>query len=467
MRMELFDKQSEKQPQNGWSSKVKQDTSGLVRKGALYCLAVLVAFFLWATFMPIASSVVATGQVVAAAQNKLLQHPSGGVVRKIVAENGTRLKAGDVVLEIDPEVSRADLTKLKSRRDLLQAQKQRFEAERQNILRLTGEEELVITAANDGLPKPKPQPDQIVASTAPAEPVSDESHLVLETEFQARMERFLSEVSSLENQAKALRSEKAGLIPQIENQQALVSLKKKQLEKVRPLVAQKYFSHVRFAEMEAEHLDAESRLMHLVSSNRAIGARIEEVNDKIVQLSSSRKEEYARELATLDAELTGLSEQIKAAEKAVAYTQIRAPSDGVLVKLNANTVGGVIKPGEVIGEIVPASGGIKVEARVPLADIANVHMEQPAKIVVSAFNRRLVDPFEATVDYVAADASIDEMTGERFFSVRLTFENAEEHAKLILPGMAAESYIELGSRSFLGYVMKPISDSFRRAFQER
>jgi multidrug efflux pump subunit AcrA (membrane-fusion protein) len=112
-------------------------------------------------------------------------------------------------------------------------------------------------------------------------------------------------------------------------------------------------------------------------------------------------------------------------------------------------------------------GGGRGEARIQPKDVASIEVGQEAEIVVSSFNRRLIDPFEATVDYVAADSQMDQLTGESYFAVRLSFDDAGKLQSSITPGMPAESYIQLGSRSFVGYLFKPLSDSFRKAFQER
>ena len=466
MTMQLFSGQNKGQPSE-WSRNVQQDSADLMKKGGRYSLVVLGLFGLWAGLVPLSSSVVATGRVMAASQNKLLQHPTDGVVRAIAVADGADLKAGDVVIEIDPEASRAELASLKSRFDLLSAQKARFEAEQSNLSAI--ETLPKPSGIAEGVPRPKPGVD---AAKKPALSFGNDSlrpALALEQqgELQARLERFRSELSSLQNQIRALESEHQGYLSQIATQKEQVALQKEQLEKVRPLVAQKYFSKVRFTQMEVASLEAASRLTQLEASARSSKARIAEVEDRVAQLLASRREEFASELAKLDAELRGLSEQIKAAEKALSYTQLRAPSDGTLVKLVANTVGGVIKPGEIVGEIVPADGGVMVEARIPPADVASVSVGQQARIVVTAFNRRLIDPFEATVTYVAADSSVDKITGEQYFAVRLAFDKPGDSHQQILPGMGAESYIQLGSRTFLGYVMKPINDSFRKAFQER
>ena len=90
-----------------------------------------------------------------------------------------------------------------------------------------------------------------------------------------------------------------------------------------------------------------------------------------------------------------------------------------------------------------------------------------AEVIVTAFNRNLDDPIEGTVSYLAADSQIDELTGESYFTARINIEPEEDTAKRIMAGMFTEVYIQAASRTFMSYLAKPVTDSFRRAFQER
>lgn len=453
-----------------WTSEVRQDTGSILRKGYLYIFGTLMIFCLWAIFMPLSSAVIANGRIIAAGQNKLLQHPTGGVVSSILAKDGDRLEKGQIVLEIAPEVTKAELARLQARFSLLTAQKARFEAEKAQHLQA---QKKATIAKQPPLPRPKPDPNikpepaQAIAS-APSNPLASSTPVELEqmAEFEARMARFTSELASLNNQYAALQSEYAGLAPQIENQKQLVGLQQAELDKVRPLVKERYISKRRMLEIESGLLGAQSRLNALKAQEGSTQARMEEIQSRIAQLKSSRIEEYSRELTSIHTELSSISEEIKAAEKAVFYTKVRAPVAGILTKLAAHTEGGVLRPGETIGEIVPVQSNFLVEARIAPQDVASVQVGQPAEIVITAFNRRLIDPYPAEVQYVAADSTLDEQTGEPYFSVRLGFDTTNSEQP-IQAGMFAESYIQLGSRSFFGYLMKPLADSFQKAFQER
>lgn len=137
--------------------------------------------------------------------------------------------------------------------------------------------------------------------------------------------------------------------------------------------------------------------------------------------------------------------------------------------MKARTIGGVVPPGEAFGQIVPAGAPLEVEARVGPQDISHVAVGHKAKVKVTALNARIFDSIPAVVTYVAADSSLDERTGQHYFEVRVRFDPEALHGDLegvLTPGMAGEVFLEGQSRTFLSYLVQPLTDSLSRAFRE-
>ncbi|MEL6750481.1 MAG: HlyD family efflux transporter periplasmic adaptor subunit, partial [Pseudomonadota bacterium] len=120
---------------------------------------------------------------------------------------------------------------------------------------------------------------------------------------------------------------------------------------------------------------------------------------------------------------------------------------------------------------VPAGRALTVEARVNPADIAHLEEGQEAEIAVTAFNRRLDDTLRGRVIHVAPDTSTSPDGNDTWFNVRLAIEgqtgNGEARLSDVHAGMQAEVYINTGAQTFAGWMMKPVTDSFRRAFREK
>ena len=190
-------------------------------------------------------------------------------------------------------------------------------------------------------------------------------------------------------------------------------------------------------------------------------------------------EKASEELRGTDTELDDLREQILAAQDVVRRTEVRAPVRGIVVKLNQYTTGGVVAPGGVILELLPVNDELVIEARVNPNEITHVKEGQNALVRLTAFNQRLTPMIEGKVVYVSADTVTDQAArrnseqenGRRdSFIVRVRLDERDARNKVEnfspSPGMPADIFVETGQRTFFTYLMRPVVDSFSRAFRE-
>jgi HlyD family type I secretion membrane fusion protein len=140
-----------------------------------------------------------------------------------------------------------------------------------------------------------------------------------------------------------------------------------------------------------------------------------------------------------------------------------------VVGLHFFTIGGVIDPGAPILDIVPESDRLIVEARVSPLNIDVVHPELPAQVRLTAFKQRRTPTVGGRVLQVSADRVVDDKTGSAYYKAEIRIDPAEL-ARLkgvsLYPGMPAEVLIQTGERTFADYLLRPILDSFARAFRE-
>src|SRR5262249_40369000 len=173
-----------------------------------------------------------------------------------------------------------------------------------------------------------------------------------------------------------------------------------------------------------------------------------------------------REQQDKEAEFT---EKNVAAQDQLKHIDIRAPAAGVVHELAAHTLGGVIKPGDVIMEIVPDHDALEIEARLPPNEIDQVRRGQSASMRFTAFNQRTTPQVEGEVSYVSADLSRDEKNTS-YYTVRITL-SEDERRRLngftLISGMPVEVFVRAGSRTMMSYLSKPITDQLHRMFNER
>lgn len=209
------------------------------------------------------------------------------------------------------------------------------------------------------------------------------------------------------------------------------------------------------------------------ATNIAAIARIREsmaeIEQQIMNLSTTRLNEAVAELSKVEAELFDLQQQLRAAEDVLARADIRAPVDGVVMGLQVHTAGGVVRPGEPLMSIVPVGQKLVVEAMVRPEDVDTIAIGQTAHVRISAFARYDMPPLEGRVELVSADRLTDDRTGAGYFTAIIVVDE-QELGKLagrkLLPGMTSEVMIRTGSRTMLAYIGEPLARTFRRAMRE-
>ena len=180
--------------------------------------------------------------------------------------------------------------------------------------------------------------------------------------------------------------------------------------------------------------------------------------------------EINAEISKRRTELNSLKETLAAGGDRVTRTELKSPVRGTVKQIYINTVGGVVKPGEAIMEIVPLDDTLLVEARVRPADVAFLHPGQKAMVKISAYDFSIYGGLEADLEQISAD-TIEDKRGEFFYLVKVrTHKNAISCRKEqlpIIPGMVTTVDILTGKKTVLDYILKPILKARQNALRER
>lgn len=441
-----------------WHRSVPRSVVGPTLFGIVVLLVWGLGFGVWAAVAPIDGAVVAPGSFVATGQNKTVQHLEGGIVREIMVKEGDLVEQGQTLLRLDEIAPKARLRRLELRASRLAAMEARLRAEAR--LETAFEIPVALLASKDD-----PEVAQII--------------LRQKGELDARRNKLATE-------EEVLRKEIAGLTESIQGFEAQVVATRAQIDLFadelrgkeellrRNLVRRTDVLAVRRA--EARMTGELGQLLSRISDSRERIARAEQ---QIAQLKSAAVQKAVEELRLAETEHDDLKEQIRAARDIAERIEIAAPVRGVVVKLNHNTPGGVLAPGAPILDLLPINNDLVIESRVMPADISHVKEGQHAQVRISALNQRVTPMIDAHVVYVSADAvneqdarklAIPQATNQGMFVVRIRIDDADLRAKAgefrPTPGMPADVFIRTEQRTFFQYLMKPIVDSFSRAFRE-
>jgi adhesin transport system membrane fusion protein len=168
--------------------------------------------------------------------------------------------------------------------------------------------------------------------------------------------------------------------------------------------------------------------------------------------------------------LSKLEENNHTLKDQLERTAIRSPVRGIVKQIYVSTVGGVVKPGMPLIEIVPLDDTLLIEACVKPNDIGFIHLGQNANVKITAYDFSIYGGLRGQVEHISADTSIDRR-GSSFYEIWVrTDRNYLEkngHKLNIIPGMQASVDILTGKKSVLNYLLKPILKTKYNALRER
>jgi HlyD family secretion protein len=403
----------------------------------------------WAATTEISGAVIAPGILVVDSNVKKVQHPKGGIVGEILARNGDRVAAGDILLRLDATISTANLAIVRKRLTEMTARKARLEAE------LDGADEITL---------PKDLSFQS-GEPAAAHVISSERKL-----FRLRRTARIGQQSQLRQRIVQLNEEIRGLTAQASAKSKEIVLIQRELKGTRELWDKNLMPITKLTALEREATRVEGERAQLTASIARANGRIAETELQIIQIDRDFVSGVAKELGEIDAKIGEFVERKVAAEDELKRIDIRAPQAGTVHRSTVHTVGGVINAGEAIMLIVPEADNLTVEARVAPQDIDQLRLKQTAMLRFSAFNQRTTPEINGTLSRISADITTDERSGMSYYTVRIAMA-ADEVTRLgavtLVPGMPVEVFVKTGDRKVISYLVKPLSDQITRAFREK
>lgn len=416
------------------------------RLGRWLVLAGFGGFLLWAALAPLDKGVAVSGSVVVAGHRQAVQHPTGGVVARLLVHDGEAVSAGQVLLTLDATRPRAERDTLRQQYRDAQAAAVRLAAETEGQAQLR-------------FPPSLPADD----------PDMQASQALHQQLFASRREAQRLQQAALREGLAGARAHLAGLESaqryRREQREALLQ----QLQGLRGLAQEGYIPRNRLLENERLLAQLDGELGEAVG---AIGHARQQVQE-LGWRERQQAEEYRRDLHQQQVDnrlrLGELASRLASAEFELAHTEVRAPVAGTLVGLAVFTPGGVIAPGQQLMEVVPRDAPLLVDARAPVELVDRLRPGLPVELLFAAFNQSSTPRVPGELVLVSADRLLDEQTREPYYQVRIRVseDGARQLGGLdIRPGMPVQAFVRTGERSLLNYLFKPLADRLHLALSE-
>ena len=428
---------------------------------ALFCFAVI-----WASFGTVDIVATASGKIIPTGGTKIIQPFESGVVSAIRVRDGQKVKAGDVLVELDPTMTEAERDHLRS--DLISA----------------GLDVARLRAALSGGLNP-------IEDFRPPEGANPQL-------IEMNRQYLISQVAEQQGKLAAIDRQ----LKQKEAERDTITAAIAKIETTLPVMTQRVDIRKYLYDK-----DLGSKLTYLTEYQDLVGlqqeilvqkSRYQEADAAVAALTETRAQtaaEYRRtrfeELTKAEQKAAGLAQDVIKAEQRTKLQALTAPVDGVVQQLAVHTVGGVVTPGQVLLAVVPLDSHLEIEAMVSNRDIGFVHAGQAAEVKVDTFSFTRYGLLHGEVLSVSQDAitrdkpqdrSNDKTPGtettssepkgqEMNYAARVSLDRTqmqvEEKLVNLSPGMAVTVEIKTGSRRIIGYLLSPLAQYRQEMFRER
>jgi len=407
-------------------------------------MALITGFFVWASLAQLDEVSTAGGEVIPSAKVKVVQHLEGGIIESLDVSEGASVKQGQVLMQLALGGARASRAEFQVQLDSLMLTRARLKAE------------ISDTALTFPKDVAKRRPELVLAEQATFD--------ARKAERRGKLGVALQQVTQRELEVKELEARQRGV-------QGNLRLGRERLRLSSELLKSGLTPRMEHLEIqrEIESLSGEAKVLEQAIPRTK--AALAESKAHLEEVTEGFRRRAVEELSSTELQIARVREGLTEASDRVRRTEIRSPIDGIVKNMRFFTIGGVVRPGEPIMEIVPVGDELVVEARLSPVDRGYVRVGQEATVKISTYDFVRYGGLDGKVERIAADTNTDQATGQPYYEVIVrtdkTYLGDKAGELPITPGMQATVDIHTGSQSVLRYLIKPVLKLRNEAFRER
>lgn len=442
------------EPQVAWHQILSEERDASrqsLRKPVLAGLFVIVlgfgGFLTWGFTAELDSAAVATGSVIVDSKKKVVNHYEGGILKKLLVEEGEKVTPGQTLALLDGTRSESELGQLRGERFGLMAKLARLRSEQRGQESITFPQELLFS--DEGYV---------------GDILSDEKRL-----FAKRKEVYAAKRDAQAKQIEQFQAEAEALVSQINARTRQEKLVAEQLKGIRQLAEKGFATRTQLVEIENSWSDLVGDMGEFKAQRAAAQQQKAEAEINLASIEMEWQSDIATEIQEAQLALNDVTQRIRASKDVLDRLEVRAPQAGTVANIQIRTPGGVISPAEPIMDIIPEDEPLVIEARINRQDIDSVQVGSKAQIRLTAYSQRRLAPLNGEVSYVAADQTVDEQRDASYYIVRAAIDATElaKHDDIHLrPGMPANILVLKSPRRAIDYLIDPITQSMEKAFRE-
>lgn len=407
-------------------------------------------FLLWAGLAPLDEGVPTHGMVTVDTKRKAVQHLTGGIIKQVLVREGDVVKEGQTLIQLDEAVAKANYESVRQRYLGLRATQGRLQAEQTSAGLITWHPDL---------------------KEASSDPLIQSQMMTQEQLFGSRRASLRADLAGLEEGIRGqegLLQAYEGMLGSRRHQLALLQ---EELKSTRELVAEGYAPRNRQRELERASADVIASIAELEGNTTRAQRSIGELRQRVLARKQEYRKEVESQLSDVTREVQSDAEKFNAVKADLARIEIKAPAAGQVVGLAAQTVGGVVQPGQKLMDVVPADEPLLLETRVEPHLIDKVHAGLKTDVRFSTFAHSPQLVLEGEVTSISSDLLTEQQGGVMvsyyLARVKVTPEGLKTLGRhQMQPGMPVEVIIKTGERSLLTYLLSPLIKRMAASMKE-
>jgi len=418
--------------------------------GFIGLLVLVGGFGTWAVTAQISGAVVATGRIEVDRNRQIVQHRGGGVVSEILVDEGDAVKAGDLLIRLDPQELQSQLVITEGQLFEMMARRGRLEAQRDEAEEIRFDPELIAMG-------------EINADVK--ELMDGQQNL-----FAARLDSVAREIEQLGIKRDQIATQIGGVVSQETALVRQLELIEIELGNQETLLERGLAQASSVLNLQREQARLRGQIGELAATKAQSEERSTEIDIEILKLGDAGREEAITRLRDLRYRELELAEQRSALHHDIDSLDIRAPVSGLIYSLQVQTPRSVVQAAEPLMYLVPQDRPLVIAARVQPNDVDQIFVGQEVSLRMSALDQRTTPELVGLVVQISADAIEEQTTGQSYFRAEITLNPGEmeklPEGAILLPGMPVEAFIRTGERSPMAYLVKPMMDYFARSMRE-
>ncbi len=429
-------------PSSGMSASphLSERHDGTFERNVIWTIALALAVLVsWASVTPVYEVVTGEGTIKPKGLSTRVEHLDGGIVSEIAVQDGDLVQPGQLILQLDTQVTQSELVKIDTLLSQVKNSMERYET---------------LIAIN---------PDTL---NIPALKELTSGSTLSEIDYR------LSQIQTIRAQQTVAKTEQWAIRANIASLRKELSIQQTQFERYQRLGESGSVSLNRREELQRENLRLQSSVAQLLGEVNILDAQVVQLQASEAELVAQFQRDAALDLDDKRAEYTSLLETRSALQFQIQRGRILSPVAGVIKSISVQNLGEVVQPGEVIVEIVPSTEATFAEIEIAADRIGGVTIGSPASVKILTYDFTRYGDLEAVVEHISP-SSFQKENGQTVFRVRLGFQELSgdqsgpiSSNRKLSPGMTVVADVKSESRTILSFFLKPLRVISDRALTE-